>query len=95
VSSRRIHPALKPETELLKIMKKRDLPRMTSSIWATALKREDRLACKLIAKAVEAIGASLLSLSAPAPAGEQFRRAPPLSSSASCERPVRADRRGG
>ena len=49
------------ETELLKIMKKRNRPRMTSSIWAKALKRDDRLACKLIAKAVEALGAGVAS----------------------------------
>ena len=49
------------ETELLKIMKKSDRPRMTSSIWAKALKREDRLARKLVAKAVEALGAGVAS----------------------------------
>ena len=49
------------ETDLLKIMKKRDRARMTSGIWARALKREDGLACKLIAKAVEALGAGVAS----------------------------------
>jgi predicted NBD/HSP70 family sugar kinase len=34
---------------------------MTSSVWAKALKREGRLACKLIAKAVEALGAGVAS----------------------------------
>jgi glucokinase len=42
-------------------MKKRDCARMTSGIWARALKREDGLACKLIAKAVEALGAGVAS----------------------------------
>jgi hypothetical protein len=51
------------ETELLKIMKKRDRPRTTSGIWAKALKRDDRLACKLIAKAVEALCAGVASAS--------------------------------
>jgi len=58
------------ETELLKIMKKRDRPRTTSGIWAKALKRDDRLACKLIAKAVEALCAGV----AAACAGRRARR---------------------
>jgi glucokinase len=50
------------ETELFKIARKRDRERLTSGIWEAALERRDPLACKLIAKAVEVLGAGVASV---------------------------------
>ena len=49
------------KTDLFKIMKKRDRDRLTSGIWARALKANDPLATKLIDRAVEALGAGIAS----------------------------------
>jgi glucokinase len=49
------------KTDLFKIMKKRDRDRLTSGIWARALKAEDPLAEKLIDRAIEALGAGIAS----------------------------------
>ncbi len=50
------------ETELFKIARKRGAERLRSGIWATALEREDPLACKLIDEAIEALGAGVASV---------------------------------
>jgi glucokinase len=44
------------ETKLFDIMKKKDKDRLTSSVWAKALEKDDPLATRLIDDAVEAIG---------------------------------------
>ena len=44
------------DTKLFDIMKKKDKDRLTSSVWAKALKKDDPLATRLIDDAVEAIG---------------------------------------
>jgi glucokinase len=49
-------------TELFKLAHKRGRERLTSGIWAAALGREDALASKLIARAVEALGAGVASV---------------------------------
>jgi glucokinase len=49
-------------TELFKIAHKRGRERLTSGIWAAALERKDPLAAKLIARAVEALGAGVASV---------------------------------
>jgi glucokinase len=49
------------KTDLFKIMKKHDRDRLTSGIWARALKAEDPLATALIDRAVEALGAGIAS----------------------------------
>jgi glucokinase len=48
-------------TELFKIMKERGRPKLTSSVWARALERKDKLATELIDEAVEALGAGIAS----------------------------------
>ncbi len=48
-------------TSLFKIMKKHDRDRLTSGIWARALKAKDPLAERLIDRAVEALGAGIAS----------------------------------
>ena len=50
------------ETELFKIARKRGRERLTSGIWAAALERKDPLARKLVAEAVEALGAGVASV---------------------------------
>jgi glucokinase len=50
------------ETELFKIARKRERERLTSGIWAAALERKDPLARKLIAEAVEALGAGVAAV---------------------------------
>ena len=50
------------KTDLFKIMKKHHRPRATSGIWARALEREDKLAEKLIHRAIEALGAGIGSV---------------------------------
>jgi glucokinase len=49
------------KTDLFKIMKKRDRDRLTSGIWARALKAKDPLAEELIDRAIEALGAGVAS----------------------------------
>ena len=49
------------KTDLFKIMEMRDRDRLTSGIWARALKAEDPLAKELIDRAVEALGAGVAS----------------------------------
>jgi glucokinase len=48
-------------TDLFKIMRKRDRDRLTSSIWARALKADDEMAHKLIDRAVAALGTGVAS----------------------------------
>jgi glucokinase len=50
------------ETALFKIAQKRGRERLTSGIWAAALERKDPLARKLMAEAVEALGAGVASV---------------------------------
>jgi glucokinase len=47
------------KTDLFKLMKERDRTRLTSSIWAHALEKGDKLATELIDDAVEALGAGV------------------------------------
>ncbi len=48
-------------TDLFKIMKERGRTKLTSSVWARALERDDKLATELIDEAVEALGAGVAS----------------------------------
>lgn len=49
------------KTDLFKLMERHGRSRLTSSIWARALKRGDKLATELIDEAVEALGAGIAS----------------------------------
>jgi glucokinase len=60
IEARREH-AKGAKTDLFKIMEKRDRDRLTSGIWARALEADDKLAHKLIDRAVEALGAGIAS----------------------------------
>ena len=46
-------------SDRLKLMEEHDRTRLTSSIWARALERKDKLAVKLIGEAVRALGAGV------------------------------------
>ncbi len=48
-------------TDLFKIMNERGRTKLTSSVWARALERKDKLAIELIDEAVEALGAGVAS----------------------------------
>jgi glucokinase len=48
-------------TELFEIMEQRGRRRLTSSVWARALQKEDSMAVELIDRAVEALGAGIAS----------------------------------
>jgi glucokinase len=48
-------------TDLFKIMNERGRTKLTSSVWARALERKDKLAIELINEAVEALGAGIAS----------------------------------
>jgi glucokinase len=48
-------------TDLFNLMKERGRTRLTSSVWAHALERKDKLATELIDEAVEALGAGIAS----------------------------------
>ena len=48
-------------TDLFKLMKEHRRPRLTSSIWARALERGDKLAVQVIDRAVGALGAGIAS----------------------------------
>jgi glucokinase len=47
------------KTDLFELMEKQGRTRLTSGIWARALEREDKLAEKLISRAIEALGAGI------------------------------------
>jgi glucokinase len=47
------------ETKLFKIMEERGRDRLTSGVWARALKADDKVAIKLLDEAVEALGAGV------------------------------------
>jgi glucokinase len=47
------------KTDLFKLMEERKRTRLTSSVWAHALERKDKVATKLIDEAVEALGAGV------------------------------------
>jgi glucokinase len=49
------------KTDLFKLMEKHDRDRLTSGIWARALKHRDPLAERLLDRAVEALGAGIAS----------------------------------
>lgn len=49
------------KSDLLKIMKKKDRERFTSSVWGEALEKGDKLAVALIDEAVEALGIGIAS----------------------------------
>jgi glucokinase len=49
------------KTELFKLAKQHDRPRLTSGIWARALEHEDKLAEHMIERAVQALGAGVAS----------------------------------
>jgi glucokinase len=46
-------------TKLFKIMKKKDKPRLASGVWASALKKNDKMAHKLIDRAIWALGSGI------------------------------------
>lgn len=48
-------------TDLFNLMRERGRPRLTSSVWAHALERGDKLAIQLIDRAVTALGAGIAS----------------------------------
>jgi glucokinase len=49
------------KTELFKIMEKRGRERLTSGVWARAVKQNDALAIELIDRAIEHLGAGVAS----------------------------------
>jgi glucokinase len=49
------------KTDLFKLMRDRGRTKLTSSVWARALERQDKLATKLIDQAVEALGTGIAS----------------------------------
>jgi glucokinase len=49
------------KTDLFEIMRKRDRTRLTSGIWARALRHDDKLAIEIIDRAVAALGAGVAS----------------------------------
>jgi glucokinase len=49
------------KTDLFKLMEKHEKPRLTSGIWERAIDQEDKLAEKLIDRAVEALGTGIAS----------------------------------
>ena len=49
------------DTKLFEIMEERGRDRLTSGVWARALKAEDKVARKLIQEAVKALGAGVAS----------------------------------
>lgn len=49
------------KTDLFKLMKKHDKPRLTSGIWERALDHDDELAEELIERAVQALGTGIAS----------------------------------
>jgi glucokinase len=49
------------KTDLFKLMRDRGRTRLTSSIWAHALEKDDRVATELIDEAIEALGAGVAS----------------------------------
>ncbi|MBS1863127.1 MAG: ROK family protein [Actinobacteria bacterium] len=49
------------KTDLFKLMKKHDKPRLTSSIWAHAIDHGDKVATHLIERAIEALGTGIAS----------------------------------
>jgi glucokinase len=59
--ARELHHKGEP-TDLFKIAHKRGRERLTSGIWEAALERRDPLATKLIARAIEALGAGVASV---------------------------------
>lgn len=48
-------------TELFDLMRKKQLERLTSGVWAKALERDDRLAHKLVDRAISALATALAS----------------------------------
>jgi glucokinase len=59
--ARKLHEQKGRKTDLFKLMKEHDRPRLTSGIWARALDRGDKLATQIIDRAVEALGAGVAS----------------------------------
>jgi len=57
--ARRRHEDDDEKTDLFKLMKKHDKPRLTSGIWQRALVQEDKLATDLIDRAYKALGAGV------------------------------------
>lgn len=49
------------KTDLFKLMEKHEKPRLTSGIWERAIDHEDKLAEKLIDRAIEALGTGIAS----------------------------------
>jgi glucokinase len=49
------------QTDLFKLMRKHDKPRLTSGIWERALDHGDKLAEKLIGRAIDALGTGIAS----------------------------------
>jgi glucokinase len=59
--ARKMHEQKDRKTDLFKLMKEHDRPRLTSGIWARALERQDKLAVQIIDRAVWALGAGIAS----------------------------------
>jgi glucokinase len=59
---RRLHEEKGRKTELFKLMEEHDRTRLTSGIWARALDHGDRLAIRVLDRAVRALGAGIASV---------------------------------
>jgi glucokinase len=59
---RRLHEEKGRKTELFKLMDEHDRTRLTSGIWARALDHGDRLAIRVLDRAVRALGAGIASV---------------------------------
>jgi len=59
--ARELHEQKGHKTDLFKLMKDHDRTRLTSGIWARALRDEDKLATHIIDRAVGALGAGIAS----------------------------------
>jgi glucokinase len=57
----RLHEQKGRKTDLFKLKKEHERPRLTSGVWARALERGDKLATQIIDQAVEALGAGIAS----------------------------------
>jgi glucokinase len=59
--ARKLHEKKGHKTNLFKLAREHEHPRLTSGIWARALEHDDKLATKIIDRAVGALGAGIAS----------------------------------
>jgi glucokinase len=60
--ARKLHEEKGRKTDLFKLMREHERPRVTSGIWARALEQGDKLAVHVIDRAVKALGAGIASV---------------------------------